>query len=118
MESISCTCGAVTATALRCGQDLAVVVCGGERYHVGAAALAQYEPLRDSATVSVLTAYTHRDDVIAARFAKELSARGKCNVSVTVGIHKDAAAPEQVEALCADCETCLAELERRLEGKI
>lgn len=113
--SIVCTCGDVTAEARRCGGDLAVVVCGGTRHHVGAVSLAQYEPERDSATVSTLTAYTHRDDAVAAQFAKELSRKFKCTVSVTVGIHIDCADDEQIKGLCASCGECLEKLKEMLE---
>lgn len=117
MENIICTSGDVTARALRCGNDITVAVCGGTEYHVGAVSLAQYEPNRDSATISTLTAYTHRDDAVAARFAKELSRRFKCNVSVTAGIHIDNAHTEQINGLMDSCEDCLIKLATMLEEK-
>ncbi len=107
----------VTARLERCGGDLNVVVAGGERPHVGAVALAQYEPERRSATVSVLTAYGHRDDAVAVRFAKALAAAGCCNAAATVGIHVDGADVETIAALRDRAEQCLSELLRKLEEK-
>ncbi len=105
----------VTARLERCGTDLTAVVSGGERPHVGAAALAQYEPERHSATVSVLTAYGHRDDAVAARFAKALAAAGRCTAAVSVGVHVDDADARAIEALQDACEQCLSALLRALE---
>ena len=107
----------VTARLTRCGADLAAVVTGGETPHVGAVALAQYEPERRSATVSVLTAYGHRDDVVASRFAKSLAAAGRCNAAASVGVHVDGADAEMIRTLQENCGACLTELLRRLEDK-
>ncbi len=109
----------VTAQLARCGDDLAALVSGGEKPHVGAAALAQYEPERQSATVSVLTAYGHRDDAVASRFAKALAAAGRCSAAVSAGVHVDQASPEDISALQDSCAQCLAALLRGLEeGKV
>ena len=100
----------VEAELTRCGADLLARVTGGETPHVGAVALAQYEPERRSATVSVLTAYGHRDNAVAARFAKALAAAGKCNAAACAGLHVDGAGPEEIALLRQNSETCLAQL--------
>ena len=105
---------AVTARMERCGSDLLLLVTGGETPHVGASALAQYEPARDSATVSSLCAYGHRDDAVAIRFAKAASAAGKCSAAAVAGIHVDDAGPEELKKLMANCDACLAELLERI----
>jgi len=106
----------VIARLERCGGDLNAVVTGGELPHVGAVALAQYEPARRSATVSVLTAYGHRDDTVAVRFAKALAAAGRCSAAVTVGIHVDGADAAAIALLRDHAEQCLAALLSGLEG--
>ena len=106
----------VTAQLERCGADIVAVVSGGERPHVGAVALAQYEPDRQSATVSVLTAFGHRDDAVAARFSKALSAAGRCSAAVSVGIHVDGADSETLGLLLQNSEACLTALLCQLEG--
>jgi hypothetical protein len=108
----------VEAALERCGDDLLCRVSGGERPHVGAAALAQYEPERQSATVSVLTAYGHRDDAVAARFAKALAAAGKCTAAVSAGLHVDSAGAEEIALLRENAEACLALLLEALEEPI
>ena len=108
----------VHAAGRRCGGDLAVAVLGGEREHVGAVSLALYEPERDSATVSTVTVPGHRDDAVAARFAKELSRALRCTVSVTAGVHIDGASPEEIGTLLQNAEQCLSELLARLTGEV
>jgi len=100
----------VTAELVRSGNDLLARVSGGERPHVGAVALAQYEPERRSATVSVLTAYGHRDDAVAARFAKALAAAGKCTAAASAGLHVDGAGEEEIAQLRENAEACLGQL--------
>ena len=107
----------VSSTAIPCGNDWVVTVCGGEQAHVGAVSVGQYEPLRDSATVSTITLYTHRDDRIAARFAKAIATAEKCNVTVTAGIHVDDAGAEEIAELTENCENCLQKLLMCLEEK-
>ena len=106
----------VEAVLRRCGGDLVACVSGGEAPHVGAAALAQYEPERQSATVSVLTAYGHRDDAVASRFAKALAAAGKCTAAVSAGLHVDGAGAAEIALLRRNSEDCLAQLLAALDA--
>ena len=100
----------INARALRCGADWCVNVCGGETPHVGAVALGQYEPTRDSATVSTVTVHTHRDDVVASHYAKAVAATCRCTVTVTAGIHVDNAGADELAELNNVCEACLTKL--------
>lgn len=97
----------VRGTALRCGTDLNAVFVGGTLPHVGAVSLAIYEAARNSATVSTITAFGHRDDVLAAQAAKQLAVSVKGTVSVSVGIHLDTASAEDIELLCKNFEQCV-----------
>ena len=118
-EFVCCEAGEgkfrILARALRCGDDLCVAVCGGERHHVGAVSLGQYEPERASATVSTVTVHTHRDDAVSARFAKAIASACRCAVTVTAGIHVDDAGEAELSVLTANCEECLHALLRALE---
>lgn len=89
-----------------CGKDLAVAISGGTKAHVGAVSLAVYEPERDSATVSTICAYTHRDDAVATTVAKKLATALRCSVTVTAGIHIDDASKEEVELLLKAAFSC------------
>lgn len=108
----------VEAEAFICGGDISVTVCGGTGYHVGAAALAVYEPERDSATVSVMTVYTHRDDKVASCFAKTISREMKRTVSVSAGIHIDDASREELEMLWNNSLECCTELVKKLRENV
>ena len=105
----------IEARAQRCGDDWCIAVCGGEKQHVGAVSLGQYEPERDSATVSTITVHTHRDDAVAARFAKAIATACRCTVTVTVGIHVDDAGAAELALLQKYCEACLQALLHAME---
>jgi predicted ThiF/HesA family dinucleotide-utilizing enzyme len=119
MDSITVTVAAetkysVTATAVSCLGDVSVTVTGGERPHIGAVSLAVYEPERNSATVSTLTVFTHRDDQIASFMAKELSRATKHTVSVSVGIHIDDPSLDEIAILRRNCQECCSLLIAKL----
>lgn len=101
------------------GNDLLVSVGGGTSPHIGAVSLAVYEPLRNSATVSTLTVFSHRDDAVAAHFAKAISREMKCTVTVSAGIHIDDARQEDVKMLWDNsrclCDELIAKLKSRME---
>ena len=96
----------IEAIALRCGDDVLVTFTGGERPHIGAVSLAIYEPERNSATVSTITAYGHRDDELSRAAAKKLASAWKCTVSVNVGIHVDAADRREIQVLRENFSSC------------
>ena len=108
----------VEAEAVICGRDISVTVCGGSGYHVGATALAVYELERDSATLSVITVHTHRDDKVAAHFAKEISREMKCTVSVTAGIHVDNASQTDIALLWNSSLECCDKLIKQLNAEV
>jgi len=100
----------VEARALLAGKDISVVVTGGTLAHIGAVSLAVYEPERDSATVSTITVHTHRDDAVAAYFAKTISREMKCTVTVSAGLHVDDANAEDITVFQKNSHDCCAEL--------
>ena len=100
----------VECQAILCGEDVNAVFTGGERAHIGAVSLAVYEPVRDSATVSTMTVYTHRDDQLASQAAKKLAVALKCTASASVGIHVDDATESDIELLCKNFTLCLEQV--------
>lgn len=114
MKAISAQAGegryTVNGTALLCGQDVTITFTGGTLPHVGAVSLAVYEPERDSATVSTICVYTHRDDQLASKCAKQAAAALKCTVAVSVGIHVDDAAPVDLKILTENFQKCYSQL--------
>ncbi len=100
----------VEAGAYYLGDDIVVSVGGGSHHHVGAVSLAVYEPERDSATVSTMCVYSHRDDAVSSYFAKNISREMRCTVSVSAGIHVDNASGIQIELLSKLSRECCDEL--------
>ena len=98
----------ICLTAIVCGKDLSVTICGGTHHHVGAVALAcgclpDGSPLKYSATVSTLVALDHKDDMVAKAVAKKMADFIHGNVTVTAGIHIDDAKPEELKILQENC---------------
>lgn len=96
----------VWGTAALCGKDIQITLLGGTAPHIGAVSLAVYEPERDSATVSTVTVYSHRDDTCTALCAKKFSSGLRCTACVSAGIHVDNASADDLQALLANAERC------------
>lgn len=79
---------------VRCGDDLTVVIGGGEKQHIGAVAVGMPRPsLKDknvvSSSASVLCLTGHKEDLLARSAALELAKLLGHTVTVTVGLHID-----------------------------
>ena len=111
----------VAVVAILCGKDLALIICGGDRFHIGAAALAVPRPsLKDpqkiSASASVLTITSHKEDELARRVALSFSSELNCAVTATVGIHIDNASENDVSILTSNCFEALNTLRGELQA--
>jgi gallate decarboxylase subunit D len=89
------------------GHDLEVNLLGGER-HIGAVGMAEARPsLRDpqkiSATGSVFTFLSHKEDEIVKPMAEELAKRLERKVVVVAGIHWDRLPTEGIGAVRDIC---------------
>lgn len=81
-------------TTIDMGRDLCIVICGGDRPHLGAAALAQSRSslanlAEMGASISVLTLLGHKEDKLASWVAEVISRSIGVNVAVLCGIHLD-----------------------------
>lgn len=109
--------------ALPCGDDWSLTICGGTLHHVGAAVLAVPTPPdphtgRRSATVSVLCALEHKDDELARRIAKRVSATLGCNVAAVAGVHIDGATQAELQQFLEHGDTlCQTLLDRLTPSK-
>jgi hypothetical protein len=84
----------VTAVCVTCGNDLVVVVGGGERYHIGAAALSISMPRIKDPEILTNSTYLvpvpgHKEEDLARNGSLKLSKGLAKNVVMTVGIHQD-----------------------------
>lgn len=106
----------VTACVVLCGQDIAVVIGGGEAPHIGAAALASPRPsLKNngdvSASASVLCCLGHKDDQPAKEAALRLASKFNTNVAVTAGLHLDNAGADDIAKLQQNFQQILEAIE-------
>ncbi|MEA5091546.1 hypothetical protein SDC9_35313 [bioreactor metagenome] len=110
----------ISATVTLCGTDVAVIIGGGEKPHVGAVGLASPRPsLKDasmiSASVSVICVLGHKDDMLAREAALFLSSKFNINVVVSVGLHLDNATKEDIEKLKDNFDAIIIEVEEWLQ---
>ncbi|WP_372378085.1 hypothetical protein ACBZ91_01550 [Vibrio natriegens] len=78
--------------ALSVGNDLVIIVAGGDKAHIGASALSQprtslENPDKISASTSVICVLGHKEDLLAHHISQTLSSAFNCVVNVTCGIH-------------------------------
>ncbi|MDR2695221.1 MAG: hypothetical protein LBC79_02425, partial [Deltaproteobacteria bacterium] len=91
---------------VRMGEDLCLVLSGGELEHIGAVAVAQPrpsldDPARTSATASVIALPGHKEDMLARELALQAAAALNVSVCVACGIHLRNPAPGVIEEVIA-----------------
>jgi hypothetical protein len=79
----------ITLKAVMIGCDVQVLCYGGDKPHISAVSLAvPYESDgKNGASVSTLTALTHREDLISRQLAESLCKHLKTSVAVSCEIH-------------------------------
>ena len=95
----------------RIGQDLLVTITGGDRPHIGAAALGH----RD-APGTVLTLAGHRETDLALDAVERLRPIVPAGVLVSCGIHVDGAGGEEIRILCDEAHEVIEALAQELRG--
>jgi hypothetical protein len=93
----------IEATVNAVGEDLVIVVGGGERPHVGCVVLAQPGASKGnggswSASCSVLTIPPHKEEPIARGIASRIAEEFGTVTVVTAGIHEDNLDPMGIAA--------------------
>ncbi len=116
----SCLGGSITAKAERMGEDLCVIVTGGDGPHFGAVSLGIARKSLTgsgevSATVSTMNMTGHKDDEVGNAFAKRLAATFNCRVVVACGIHFDGAGEAELAAVRHAADELLADLVAKLK---
>ena len=104
------------------GEDLLVVISGGQRPHIGAVAMAQPRPsLKDpevtSATASVFCYVGHKEDDLAKHAAERLAASFNTRVVVTAGIHWDDLSEEGIRKVMRSSRNLLDLIANRIEAE-
>ena len=99
----------VSAEVRLVGDDLLVVITGGDRPHIGSAAVAlPRASLRDrgvmSATSSVYNIPGHKDQVLAQRVSEVLASRLNRTVVAVAGFHKDGISERGIKKVMENAE--------------
>lgn len=92
----------INMKAFEVGEDLCVIISGGDKPHIGCVTLSVPRPsLRNdktiSATTSILNLVGHKDDEAARYVSHTLSSKLNKNVVVTCGIHVDDITAEEID---------------------
>jgi hypothetical protein len=109
----------VQVSAFLIGDDLAVMVCGGNKPHVGAIAVSIPRPSLDdpqmiSSTTSVFALVGHKEDELAKKMAGKLASALNRKVVLTAGIHVDNLTASGVREIENNCSKVLEQLLRQL----
>ena len=88
--------------AVSVGEDLCIIISGGDTPHIGCVTLSVprpslLAPTVTSATTSVLNLIGHKDDEAARYVSHTLCSGLNKNIVVTCGIHLDQITPEEIE---------------------
>jgi hypothetical protein len=91
---------------LHMGEDLCLILSGGEQEHIGAVAVAQprpslADPARTSATASVITLPGHQEDMLARELALQVAGALNVATCVVCGIHLRQPTPAMLEEVVA-----------------
>lgn len=98
----------VSLSARRIGDDLLLVITGGQS-HIGAVSAGT--KCGGLPTSSVITMPGHRDDRIAKDAAERISKSLGCNCAVVAGVHYDDINPQEIKDILIMCNSLLDELE-------
>lgn len=101
------------------GDDLAVMVCGGNKPHVGAVAVSIPRPSLDdphviSSTTSVFALVGHKEDELAKKMAGKLASALNRKVVLTAGIHVDNITTKGIREIENNCSKVLEQLLKQL----
>jgi hypothetical protein len=98
--------------AIRSGEDVSVIIKGGERPHIGAVVIARPDKESKKVSYTIWTDIGHKDDVVAKETATELvkSLSFSKNVVVIAGLHIDNATKEDINRLVKNSSSLVKSL--------
>jgi len=97
--------------ALFMGRDLCVTLCGGDRPHIGAVALAP-----PGGSASALSLPKHREEELTRKIASTLASEFNVTVCVACGVHLDGILEGEIRDVLELAEELTGALSERLEG--
>ncbi len=100
---------------LTLGNDLVVLIGGGEKPHVGAVSLAEKEG--ESVSVKTLVSHRHKEGKVASKAAKEITGKVGVKTVVIAGIHIEKAEKQEIKELLNNVDELINELILTLKKK-
>ena len=112
----------VKLVAIKSGEDLTVIISGGEKPHIGAMAVSIPRPsLKDSNKVStstsVFTLIGHKEDELSKQIAENITKITKKITVVIVGLHIEKATLKDIGCLIKNTQKAVDKLRRKLVKK-
>ncbi len=105
------------------GNDLCIFIGGGQKFHLGAVAVAypyqKYnQPGKISSSVSLITIPGHKEDQLVLQGAGRLSKIFKCSVVLSAGLHIDNATDNDINHLSENFSHLLMKIEEFLKTNL
>lgn len=97
--------GEVCLKGVAYGDGFLLMVFNPKGIHIGAVALAEYDPDSGRVSVSILTRRGHKDDEVARRVAYKVAKGTKRPVCVVCGLHLDEITKEEIELFLHNAES-------------
>lgn len=96
------------------GEDICLILTGGDRPHIGAVAVAQVRASLESeeklsSSVSNITILGHKEDEIARKMASIAAVTAHSNAAVCCGIHSDNMTQGEIGTILDACHELLKE---------
>ena len=112
----------VKLVAIKSGEDLTVIISGGEKPHIGTIAVSIPRPsLKDSnkvsASTSVFTLTGHKEDELSKQIAESITKITKKVTVAIVGLHIEKATSKDIECLIQNTQKVVDKLRRKLVKK-
>ena len=102
----------VTFSSSYLGNDLVIFIYNPSA-HVGAVAVAEYDPDSGRTSTSLITRRGHKDDVVAQKAAYLVTRNTKKSTCVIAGIHVDDITEAEINEIVANAEKLSNELVER-----
>jgi predicted transcriptional regulator len=112
----------VKLVAIKSGEDLTVIISGGEKPHIGAMAVSIPRPsLKDlnkvSTSTSVFTLIGHKEDELSKQIAENITKVTKKVTVAIVGLHIDKATAQDIGYLIQNTQKVVNKLRIKLVKK-
>ena len=109
----------VKLVAIKSGEDLTIIISGGEKPHIGTIAVSIPRPsLKDSnkvsASTSVFTLIGHKEDDLSKQIAENITKITKKVTVVIVGLHIEKATSKDIECLIKNTQKVVGKLRIKL----